>query len=261
MPAKLKDFFDAALVKALAADLRRAHPPLDAKAFTRDCMAGLDALELTGRAWHIAEVMQRHLPQPFSSAMQVLMDSLGPPLTSTEEFGLQPFFYMPHAFFVSKYGLDDFEVSMAALHALTQRFTAEFSIRPFLIRHPARTYERLVKWASDPNPHVRRLVSEGSRPRLPWAPRLRSYQEDPAPVLALLERLKDDPERYVQRSVANNLNDISKDHPDVAVAVARRWMNPPSEGRAWIVRHALRSLIKRGDLPTLAIFGVDKPGA
>jgi 3-methyladenine DNA glycosylase AlkC len=268
MPAKLKDLFDAALVRRLAADLRRAHPGLDARAFTRDCLAGLDALELTGRAGHIADVMHRHLPQPFAAGARVLMASLGPVLESTEEFGLALFAYLPHVFFVAKYGLDDFETAMAAQYELTQRFSAEYSIRGFLVRYPTKTYERLVTWASDPSPHVRRLVSEGTRPRLPWAPRLRAYQQDPAPVVALLERLKDDPERYVQRSVANSLNDISKDHPALVVEVCRRWLMPPvsspapavGSARAWIVRHALRTLIKRGDPATLALFGVGDPG-
>ncbi|MGH2708582.1 MAG: DNA alkylation repair protein, partial [Actinomycetota bacterium] len=166
--------------------------------------------------------------------------------------------YMPHVFFVQKYGLDDFEAAMRVQYELTKRFSAESSIRAFLVRYPENTYARLVEWAHDESVHVRRLVSEGTRPRLPWAPRLRAFQEDPRPVIALLELLKDDPERYVQRSVANNLNDIGKDHPDLAVEVCRRWSTGASPGREWIVRHALRSLVKeahRGALETLGVGG------
>jgi len=126
------------------------------------------------------------------------------------------------------------------------------------VRYPNETYARLLEWTRDRNVHVRRLVSEGTRPRLPWAPRLRAFQADPRPVIALLELLKDDPERYVQRSVANNLNDIGKDHPDLAVEVCRRWSASAPPGRAWIVRHALRSLVKtahRGALETLGVGG------
>lgn len=144
---------------------------------------------------------------------------------------------------------------MRAQHALTQRFTAEFSIRAFLEKHPERTLARLRQWAADPSPHVRRLVSEGTRPRLPWAPRLRAFQRDPAPVIELLQLLKDDPELYVRRSVANNLNDIGKDHPALLVDVARRWLRDASPERRWIVNHALRSAVKRADAGALAALG------
>ena len=144
---------------------------------------------------------------------------------------------------------------MKAQYELTQRFTAEFSIRPFLVRHQEKTLARLDKWTRDPNPHVRRLVSEGTRPRLPWAPRLRAFQKDPRPVLALLEKLKDDPELYVRRSVANNLNDIGKDHPEILAETARRWLRGASEDRAWLVRHALRSAVKRCEKGALEVLG------
>lgn len=138
---------------------------------------------------------------------------------------------------------------------LTQRFTAEFSIRAFLTHHPEATYARLRDWARHDNVHVRRLVSEGSRPRLPWAPRLPAFQKDPAPVLALLELLKDDPELYVRRSVANNLNDIAKDHPGIVVDTCRRWLKGATEPRKWIVNRALRSLVKQGHRGALDLIG------
>jgi 3-methyladenine DNA glycosylase AlkC len=144
---------------------------------------------------------------------------------------------------------------MQAQYELTQRFTAEFSIRPYLEKHRDATLARLKFWASDPSVHVRRLVSEGTRPRLPWAQHLREFQNDPRPVLELLELLKDDPELYVRRSVANSLNDIGKDHPDLLVETAQRWMHGASEERRWLVRHALRSAIKRGEMGALAVLG------
>jgi len=165
------------------------------------------------------------------------------------------FLFMPHTYFVADHGLDHFEDSMQAQYELTQRFTAEFSIRPFIERHPEATLARLAQWTQDAHPHVRRLVSEGTRPRLPWASRLRDFQRDPTPVLALLERLKDDPELYVRRSVANNLNDIGKDHPGLLADVARRWLRDASPERRWIVRHALRSAIKRADPGALSVLG------
>lgn len=147
---------------------------------------------------------------------------------------------------------------MRAQHALTQRFTAEFSIRAFLQKHEAATLKRFRQWASDPSEHVRRLVSEGSRPRLPWASRLPAFQKNPAPVLELLELLRDDPALYVRRSVANNLNDIGKDHPDLLAKTARQWLKGASDERRWIVQHALRSAVKRGEAGALAALGFGK---
>ena len=153
---------------------------------------------------------------------------------------------MPHLFFVSQYGLAHFEPSMQAQHALTQRFTAEFSIRPFLQHHPQQTLRRLSQWTQDPSEQVRRLVSEGSRPRLPWAPRLAAFQTDPRPVLQLLEQLRDDTSLYVRRSVANNLNDIGKDNPDMLMDTARRWLLGASTDREWIVRTRCAGRSSRG---------------
>ena len=144
---------------------------------------------------------------------------------------------------------------MRAQYELTQRFSAEFSIRPFLEQHTEATLARLKEWAKDPNPHVRRLVSEGTRPRLPWAPRLREFQKDPRPVLALLELLKDDPELYVRRSVANSLNDIGKDHPALLVETARRWITNATDERRRLVSHALRSALKRAEPGALQVMG------
>jgi 3-methyladenine DNA glycosylase AlkC len=255
MAEQLKNFFDAEVVRSIARDLHGAYPAFRKRAFTDQCMAGLGDLELLARGWHIAEVMHQHLPNPFAAAAEILIASLGPEHVDGNSFGMAPFRFLPHVLFVQKYGLEDFEIAMRAQYELTKRFSAESSIRAFLVRDPERTYARLVEWARDGNVHVRRLVSEGTRPRLPWAPRLRAFQQDPQPVIALLEMLKDDPERYVQRSVANNLNDIGKDHPDLAVEVCGRWSIAAKQGRAWIVKHALRSLVKKGHAGALALMG------
>lgn len=144
---------------------------------------------------------------------------------------------------------------MAAQYEITKQFTSEFSIRAFIEHRYEPTMTRLRTWATDPNEHVRRLVSEGTRPRLPWAARLPRFQHDPQPVLELLETLRDDPSDYVRRSVANNLNDIAKDHPAVVVEVCGRWWADGDANRRRLVRHALRSLIKAGDPAALAVLG------
>ncbi len=166
---------------------------------------------------------------------------------------------MPHDSFIEQFGIGHPREAFALQEELTKRFTCEFSIRAFLIRHPELTYAQMKRWAVDGNTHLRRLACEGSRPRLPWAPRLPAFQKDPAPVIALLELLKDDPERYVQRSVANNINDISKDHPDIAVDLCRDWLKRAPPERAWIVKHAMRDLVKKGYLPALELFGAGNP--
>ena len=254
MPSDLKSFFDARIVNEIADDLRRAHRKFDKTKFASECLNGLDGLELIARGWHIAEAMRRHLPAHFPDAAAILTQSLPASGTPRSEDKMDSFRYLPHTQFVSKYGLDHFEESMTAQYELTQRFTAEFSIRAFFEKYPRETHARFVQWSGDANVHVRRLVSEGSRPRLPWGARLRAFQKDPSPVLALLELLKDDPEIYVRRSVANNLNDIAKDHPEIAIATCRRWANG-DDNRMWIINHALRTLIKKGNPGALSVVG------
>lgn len=258
MADALKHHFNADVVRGIATDIGRCSPDFDTRAFVRDATKGLDALELTPRGTHVAAAMRKHLPPDYASALAILVASMGPPLGESGLTGMAVFRYLPYAAFIRDYGLDHVEASLDAQHALTRRFTAEWSLRPFLERHEAVTLARLRTWASDPNVHVRRVVSEGTRPRLPWAPVLRRYIADPSPVLELLERLKDDPELYVRRSVANNLNDIAKDHPEVVVTVARRWMVGASEDRRWIVQHALRSLVKRGHRGALDVLGAGR---
>lgn len=253
MATPLKNQFGAEIPRRIAEMIGPVFPAFARDAFVTDALEGYEALDLLPRGWKIAQALRRYLPKHYPDAIGILIESLGPKLDRTEGQGIAPFLYLPHVCFVAAYGLDHFEVSMRAQYELTQRFSAEFSIRPFLERYPEATLARLEEWARDPSPHVRRLVSEGTRPRLPWAPRLREFQKDPKRVLALLELLKDDPELYVRRSVANNLNDIGKDHP--ALETARRWLENASEKRRWLVRHALRSAVKRAEPEALDVLG------
>jgi 3-methyladenine DNA glycosylase AlkC len=252
---QLKDQFGPGAARAIAGMIRAVHADFPHDVFLRDALTGYGPLSLTGRGFQIAEALRKHLPQDYPKAVDVLLASASQPHGHRASGGMASFIYMPHLFFVARHGLDHFEDSMRAQHALTQRFTAEFSIRVFLEKHPEATLARLRQWATDASPHVRRLVSEGTRPRLPWAPRLRAFQKDPRPVLELLELLKDDAELYVRRSVANNLNDIGKDHPALLASVAKRWLRGATPERRWIVSHALRSAVKRADAGALAALG------
>jgi 3-methyladenine DNA glycosylase AlkC len=206
------------------------------------------------------------MPRDVAEAAGCLVASLGPELERTEGNGLAVFFYLPHSCWIREAGIGDFDAGMRACYELTKRFTAEYSIRPFLERHPARALAILRDWVSDPNPHVRRLVSEGTRPRLPWAERLRGFQGDPGPLLPLLEALKDDPEPYVRRSVANHLGDLAKDHPRLAFEICGRWLDEAlgmadagaRERRFWTIRHAVRLPARKGVREAVRLRGAAK---
>jgi 3-methyladenine DNA glycosylase AlkC len=255
MAEPLTNQYGVDVPRAIATMITAVYPSFDGAGFIRDVLNGYEALGLMPRGKKMAQALRHHLPDDYPKAVAILLDSLDQAHERDEGQSLASFLYLPHTLFVAEYGLAHFEVSMRAQHALTQRFTAEFSIRPFIEHHPQATLRQLTVWADDPSAHVRRLVSEGTRPRLPWAPRLRQFQVDPTPVLALLELLKDDPELYVRRSVANNLNDIGKDHPDILARTASAWLQGASAERAWIVGHALRSAVKRGEASALHVLG------
>jgi 3-methyladenine DNA glycosylase AlkC len=243
----------------------RAEVAFDGERFVADCLDGYDDLELTPRARRIAAVLADHLPADRTAAMRLLVGSLGDEPTGGEMAGMDSFVYLPHVYFVAEHGHDDLETALELQYELTKRFTAEFSIRAFLEGpHRDATLARLREWAADPSPHVRRLVSEGTRPRLPWASRLREFQRDPGPVLELLDLLRHDPAEYVRRSVANNLNDIAKDHPDLVVDVCRRWWADVDAERdgaeqaareRWMIRHSLRTLVKQGHPAAIELLG------
>ncbi len=263
MAEPLKYLLNDTVPPRIAAMVRRAWRKFDTTAFLQQVEPGYESLELMARGQRIAQALQAHLPQDVPRALSVLVDSMDPPMgldaVGEPDAGNRPysaFLYLPHSIYIGTHGLPHFEAAMAAQHALTQRFTAEFCIRPYLLHHQGATLARLRDWAQDGNAHVRRLVSEGTRPRLPWAPRLPAFQNNPQLALPLLDALKDDPSSYVRRSVANHLGDIAKDHPDLAVGTARTWLQGAPAPREALVRHGLRFLIKRGDAGALDALGV-----
>jgi 3-methyladenine DNA glycosylase AlkC len=257
----LADLLDQEAIDCLTHNIHLVHPKFDGKAFHRTALNGLKPLSILQRGHHLARALRNHLPEHYAEAVQILIQSLTPPLTATEDLGLGVFFYLPHVSFVATYGLDPihnggrdpFELSMLAQYELTRRFSAEFSIRPFLIRWPERTLAQLMQWTRDPDPHVRRLCSEGTRPRLPWAVRIPDFIKDPRPVLPILEALKDDPDLYVRRSVANHLGDIAKDHPGLAFELCEQWLEGATKERKWLLRHAVRHPAKKGIQAALRI--------
>lgn len=250
-----KNFLNLSLAHKLAERISAVYPAFDTDAFVAAVAARLESLELKERAVLMADALRDHLPADFPTAANILLAILGSEDDSLEGVANHSFWLMPVATFVERHGLDHFEASVAAMMEITKRHTAEFTIRPFLLRYPEQTLAVLHEWVYDSNEHVRRLVSEGTRPRLPWGMRLQPFIADPSPTLALLEQLKDDPSEYVRRSVANHLNDISKDNPHLVIATLQRWQQDAGHERLWIIRHALRSLVKAGDPDALALLG------
>lgn len=241
-------------VDCLAGNLALVWPDFDGRAFRADALKAVEGLELMDRGRVLARTLRVHLPPNYGEAVKILIESLTDPLPVDHRAGLQVFFYLPHSFFIAEYGLDagqnggvdPLEISLQAQYELTRRFTAEFSIRPFLIHRMEETLGVLRKWTADSDGHVRRLCSEGSRPRLPWGIRLPALMVDPAPALPILEALKDDGELYVRRSVANHLGDIGKDHPELLFELCESWLEGASRERKWLIRHALRYPAKHG---------------
>jgi 3-methyladenine DNA glycosylase AlkC len=254
-----KDYFDEEMAWRLGRAIQTVHPPFDVDAFVEQVAPQLPPLELKARVVVFAEALRDFLPSDYPQAVRILRQILGDELAEAEDMFVDGWLLMPVAYFVEAYGLDHFEESVPAMYEITKRHTSEFTIRPFLLRYPEEMLAILQEWVHDPSPHVRRLVSEGTRPRLPWAMRLRPFMEDPTPTLALLEKLKDDPSEYVRRSVANHLNDIAKDHPEQVIETCRRWQVNASDTTTWIIRHALRTLVKAGHPAALALLGYGPP--
>lgn len=244
---QLKLWFDKDLAVLLADKILELQPGFDKNLFVKIVASGVDTLELKDRVELIADELYRTLGEDYEKNISLLTKILGP--ENENETGMFKEFYwiMPIAKYVEKYGLNDFEVSMDMILEITKRNTSEYTIRPFIQKYTTQTMANMVEWSKNENKHVRRLASEGGRPRLPWAGKLQLFIDDPTPLIPILENLKDDESKYVQKSVANCLNDVLKDNPDIAKSIIRGWSKNPTKERKWIIKHALRNLLKKGD--------------
>ena len=244
---KIKDHFNESSVGALSAAIQQEYAPFDAEAFTaRIFDEGWADRELKERIRHITTVLHGLMPADYRAALSVLQRAM----PAVEGIVLWIF-----TDYVEVYGLDDWQASIPVLEEFTRRMSAEFAIRPFIVRYPEQTMAQMLAWAGHESAEVRRLASEGCRPRLPWGIRLQDLVADPSPILPILERLKDDESESVRKSVANNLNDIAKDNPDVVLDLLRGWQAGASDEVRWITGHALRTLVKQGHPQALALLG------
>jgi 3-methyladenine DNA glycosylase AlkC len=265
MPEPFKDLFNRKLIQGMAMHFQRHCPKFNSAGFISAAVDNLEALELKQRSEQITGAMVEYLPTEYSSAAGIMLASLKTPLDddvfneSTDVDGIAGWAVMPMTHYVGLRGLEDFDRSMNLLKQMTKCSSSEFGIRFFLLDSPTRTLAVMKSWTRDNNQHVRRLVSEGTRPRLPWAMRLPEFIKNPLPVIELLENLKDDEKEYVRRSVANNLNDIAKDHPDLVADIAASWMQGANQQRQKLIRHACRALVKNGHTRTLQILGYAPP--
>lgn len=255
-----KDYFDRAAALRLARQVQNTWPAFPEKRFVREAMHGLEALEFHGRVVRFADALRATLPDSVPEALKILTESLPPAMADCEAI-TDGWLQWPLGQYIADHGVPFFEESMVAMVELTQRFSSEFAVRPFIEAYPERTLARLVELTAHPNPHVRRWCSEGSRPRLPWGRRLQALAEDPTPLWPILEPLKDDPELYVRRSVANSINDIAKDHPEAVVARCRKWQRGAGPERHRVIQHGLRTLVKAGHPEALAVIGYQTPTA
>ncbi len=259
-----KNHFSAALVSCLADHLAAHLKTFDRAGFETAIISELENLELKERAQLIADHLHRILPKRHKMRNRILLAMLHPEEEAdislqSNELGIRGWGMLPLCAVVGRHGLDAFEESLAVLKTMTSRFSSELDVRYYLLADQDRALGIMAGWIGDANRHVRRLVSEGTRPRLPWAMQLPRLIADPSPTLPLLEALRDDKEEYVRRSVANHLNDISKDHPDLVADLAQDWMRGADKKREKLLRHACRSLIKQGHPVALNAFGFGKP--
>ncbi len=255
MSSLLKDIYSAAFYEELGKQLKKTLPKFSTTAFNQQIFTpDWKQKELKDRMRHTADVLHVQLPKDFREAAPLLHAFCERLSVVQVPGGSLALMFLPD--YVERYGIDHYEAAVPLLEKITPITSCEFAVRPFLIRYPGPMLKQMIRWSRHSNHHVRRLASEGSRPRLPWAIALPAFKQDPGPVLPLLENLRNDPSEYVRRSVANHLNDIAKDNPAIVLEVARAWKGVSPETDA-LIKHACRTLLKKADSGILSLFGLD----
>ncbi|HLR25079.1 MAG TPA: DNA alkylation repair protein [Fodinibius sp.] len=239
---KPTDYFDEELANLLSNKINLIYRNFDDTIFVNNIKAGCTNKRLKERVTLIAEQLRSHLPDDYSTSLEILIQILGP--ENQEEIGMFTRFYwiMPVAKYVELYGLDHFDLSISAIEEITKRNTGEYAIRPFIRKYPDQTLEKMREWALDNNFHLRRLASEGLRPRLPWATKLELFIDQPDPVFEILHLLKEDTVHFVKKSVANHITDYLKVNPPAARQLIAEWQSTENKHTQWILKYAQRKL-------------------
>jgi len=254
MSSLLKDIYSRSFYNQFADILLPIIPAFEKKQFLSAIFTkAFEEKELKDRMKHTSAVLHRFFDRSFNEVPPLfdqILDAVRKHPLGENSF---PFMFLPD--YVETYGINDYAHAVKAIESVTQFVSCEFAVRPFILRYNDRMMKQMLTWASHKDHKVRRLASEGSRPRLPWAMALPALKKDPSPVLPILEKLKNDPHEWVRRSVANHLNDIAKDNPKTVIAIARRWKGTSAETDA-VIKHGCRTLLKQGDATILALYGL-----
>lgn len=248
MPELLKNMYNRESLYEVAVAIQSVYNSFKVDEFIKSTMDETwNNLELKARCRKISMSLGMYLPEDYKEALSILEKSVT---------GFYFAFFFPD--FVEVYGQDEinWDLSISALERNTEYWSSEFAVRAFIIKDEERMMAQMRKWSKHKSEHVRRLASEGCRPQLPWGQAISKFKKDPTPVLPILEQLKTDTSTYVQKSVANNLNDISKTHPDLVISIAKDWYGK-NKSTNWIVKHGCRTLLKKGNRDVLALFGYD----
>ena len=255
MPEAFKDLYNEKFYLVLAKHLNKCLVDFNQDKFMQLMMSdNFEQLELKERMTHTKEVLHEFMPKDFPQATDVLVKLIDSLVDDGIKEGSVEFMFLPE--YIETYGIDDYQTSISAFEKITQFTSAEFAVRPFLIKYGQQMLTQMFLWCKHSNYLVRRLASEGSRPRLPWAIDLRTYKDDATLLLPILHALFNDPTEIVRRSVANNLNDIAKDNPDTVIEFANQYIGESTQADRTI-KHACRTLLKRAFPEALALFGYD----
>lgn len=263
-PLFMKNSLAEKAISRIARALEMSLTSFDKKRFMMLALDNIHTLELKARVEHLIAVLHQFLPDDFNQAAEILLTIKthwpDGEIAGDKDDSFSVFAAWPIIDYVAVYGLNHPEKSLTTLKALTVLFSAEFAIRPFIIKHPDYCHQQFSLWTQDNCEHVRRLVSEGTRPRLPWGIQLKQFIDDPSPNLPHLSQLKTDSSLYVRRSVANHLNDIAKDHPHIVIDTCKHWQQacPNNNELNWLIKHATRTLVKAGNAQVFPLLGYNE---
>lgn len=264
MAEAFKDMYNKQFFDRFTKDLKLIIHDLDDGEFVSQIMDDeWKNRELKQRVAHITTVLKKFLPADYKEAIAKILELLDYvekthpdfSIINDKKFGLTLEYGAILDNYVEQYGLDDYETSIKAIEKITRFTSCEFATHPFIIKYPDEMMAQMLLWSKHPHWGVRRLASEGCRPRLPWAMALPGLKKDPTPIIPILENLKNDPARFVRLSVANNLNDIAKDNPEIVIDLVKKWKGESKEVD-WIIKHGCRTLLKQGNTEVMELFGL-----